>query len=451
MIKSQKKATDTLIEMGYQPDMISLAMEESINKSLEEVLDLLLFRDKHYRKLLKKKVEQGINPKLGKRYSLLEPEKSVNKNHQIKSKSEVKVNSEEDWTDEDIEEDWEDEKQEIILDVPVEVMRVNFGQNPTNVKLGKDKNSKKKKNGDQKNIKEQEKEENKEEKIEIQKSNEKPILSQENLPKVLDTEIEHYLNKILVVLCSINSDDPNAYIMKLEKYLEKFEKDATPENITLQRYLCSELKVSKILELKNQIFAMLNKLLTMKIKKKFTLNVKKLEAIILRIFEMRLLSAKQMDFVIICYKGFCDRVLYPGDEIYTDKLRKCYFDTVNADPVSAFSGVKKEDVINILEDKSLINNPNLISVIVQNKENEESKLPDMKEENGEQDEIENALAAAFLTHDKSEECIVCMERTREIVFMPCCHFLTCPLCSPRIGKCPMCNKRIDKHLKIFWG
>jgi len=52
-------------------------------------------------------------------------------------------------------------------------------------------------------------------------------------------------------------------------------------------------------------------------------------------------------------------------------------------------------------------------------------------------------------HDK-ENCLICMERTREIVFLPCSHFLTCPLCAPKLSSCPICNKKLEKHLKIYW-
>jgi len=60
---------------------------------------------------------------------------------------------------------------------------------------------------------------------------------------------------------------------------------------------------------------------------------------------------------------------------------------------------------------------------------------------------ENMLST--VSSDK-ESCLICMERMREVVFMPCCHFLTCPLCTPKLTNCPICNKKIEKHLKIYW-
>jgi len=65
-------------------------------------------------------------------------------------------------------------------------------------------------------------------------------------------------------------------------------------------------------------------------------------------------------------------------------------------------------------------------------------------------ELEEPSRKASEVGDK-EFCIICMEKVREVVFMPCCHFLTCPLCSPRITKCPVCNKTVQKHLKLFWS
>lgn len=50
-----------------------------------------------------------------------------------------------------------------------------------------------------------------------------------------------------------------------------------------------------------------------------------------------------------------------------------------------------------------------------------------------------------------EECLICMENIREIVFLPCCHFLTCSDCSSKVNKCPVCSQAIEKYQKIYWS
>jgi hypothetical protein len=47
--KQQRKQTlNQLLELGYKADSVALALKESKNKSLEECLDLLLFKEEEY-------------------------------------------------------------------------------------------------------------------------------------------------------------------------------------------------------------------------------------------------------------------------------------------------------------------------------------------------------------------------------------------------------------------
>ena len=65
-------------------------------------------------------------------------------------------------------------------------------------------------------------------------------------------------------------------------------------------------------------------------------------------------------------------------------------------------------------------------------------------------EINKANISSTLSSCDKESCLICMERMREIVLIPCSHFLTCPLCTPKLSNCPVCNRKIEKFLKIFW-
>ena len=44
-----------------------------------------------------------------------------------------------------------------------------------------------------------------------------------------------------------------------------------------------------------------------------------------------------------------------------------------------------------------------------------------------------------------EECVVCLERAREVAFVPCGPFCVCSNCSGRVSKCPICRKSTRKQ------
>jgi len=46
-------------------------------------------------------------------------------------------------------------------------------------------------------------------------------------------------------------------------------------------------------------------------------------------------------------------------------------------------------------------------------------------------------------------CIVCMNNTREIIFLPCKHVICCNICATQINKCPQCREIIREKPKIY--
>ena len=46
-------------------------------------------------------------------------------------------------------------------------------------------------------------------------------------------------------------------------------------------------------------------------------------------------------------------------------------------------------------------------------------------------------------------CIICYDRSKNVLFQPCGHFHTCQQCSNQIRKCPMCNVRITQKINVF--
>ncbi|KAK7095159.1 E3 ubiquitin-protein ligase LRSAM1-like [Littorina saxatilis] len=46
------------------------------------------------------------------------------------------------------------------------------------------------------------------------------------------------------------------------------------------------------------------------------------------------------------------------------------------------------------------------------------------------------------------ECVVCLDRMAEVIFMPCGHVCTCPKCSSPLNDCPMCRAVITQRIKL---
>ena len=61
-------------------------------------------------------------------------------------------------------------------------------------------------------------------------------------------------------------------------------------------------------------------------------------------------------------------------------------------------------------------------------------------------------AAAAVDEEESQMCIICEERKRNIVFIPCKHLCLCDNCfqvDGKIDKCPMCREVIKDSMKVF--
>lgn len=46
-------------------------------------------------------------------------------------------------------------------------------------------------------------------------------------------------------------------------------------------------------------------------------------------------------------------------------------------------------------------------------------------------------------------CVICTVNQRDVVYMPCCHFSTCTICSKKIKECPICRTFIESTKKVF--
>lgn len=49
---------------------------------------------------------------------------------------------------------------------------------------------------------------------------------------------------------------------------------------------------------------------------------------------------------------------------------------------------------------------------------------------------------------QSAECVVCMERKCDIIFLPCGHLCACSVCDRDLTSCPLCRSAIAQRVKI---
>ena len=250
-----------------------------------------------------------------------------------------------------------------------------------------------------------------------------------------------------VIKCLNNlpqTKDPNWMLHEVSDQLKdiKFNNSGNARNIN--KYLNSTNYYSQISDLRYKIFEVLQKLMNMKIKSKYVIDLKELEYVILMSFELNLLKPNQMENIIMTYTRFCNKMGFQQDDILLKSLDKYFMDaSKGANNNSAYSTSASEDM-KLLEDPILNSCPH-VSAVKPIENSEENKASDKTS-------TENSPNIKPMQGPVDKEfCIICMEKIRDTVFLPCCHFLTCPLCSHKIGKCPICNKKIEKTLKIFWS
>lgn len=50
---------------------------------------------------------------------------------------------------------------------------------------------------------------------------------------------------------------------------------------------------------------------------------------------------------------------------------------------------------------------------------------------------------------QTSECVVCLEREAQVVFLNCGHVCCCPQCCPPLRTCPLCRQQIAQRLRIY--
>merc|ERR1712106_208793 len=61
---------------------------------------------------------------------------------------------------------------------------------------------------------------------------------------------------------------------------------------------------------------------------------------------------------------------------------------------------------------------------------------------------EGAASAPLIETFQSAECVVCMERKCDIIFLPCGHLCSCSQCDRDLSQCPLCRADIVQRVKL---
>ncbi|XP_043094923.1 E3 ubiquitin-protein ligase LRSAM1 isoform X2 [Puntigrus tetrazona] len=51
----------------------------------------------------------------------------------------------------------------------------------------------------------------------------------------------------------------------------------------------------------------------------------------------------------------------------------------------------------------------------------------------------------------SSECVVCMERESQVIFLPCGHVCCCQTCSDALQSCPLCRGSLSQRVRLYHG
>ena len=52
---------------------------------------------------------------------------------------------------------------------------------------------------------------------------------------------------------------------------------------------------------------------------------------------------------------------------------------------------------------------------------------------------------------ENEDCVVCSDKPRDMIFIPCGHLCCCRTCGEKVGDfCPLCRMKIEIRNVVFW-
>ena len=59
------------------------------------------------------------------------------------------------------------------------------------------------------------------------------------------------------------------------------------------------------------------------------------------------------------------------------------------------------------------------------------------------------LEEQLMREEEAKQCVVCMDKSRQVMIRPCNHYCVCEECIEQLRRCPICNNRIRRHQRVF--
>lgn len=244
------------------------------------------------------------------------------------------------------------------------------------------------------------------------------------------SEVKKILND-----CDLSSkSNPNEIITFLNDLLNrwKYSKSDTDAEIIFALSF-DELREDPLITLRSKLYQHIDKIFIMKIRKEVKLDIPALETALMNLHELGVFNKMQLDKIKVSYLRFCKKMKVLENETLITQM----------ETPSVRKGSMNKFRLNSPENGPEIADANMIRSL-----SKLSKLSD-DDSDGKTQRLDDASTDRG-TRDEKELCIICMDRIREIVYLPCAHFLTCPLCGPCLKECPICTHKVEKNLKIYW-
>ena len=453
---------EIFLSMGYKKEHLTYAYQHSEDKSVESVLEWLIDHQHELRKNAGAKVQHDSK----KLQSKQKQEKPKIVASQKKKKQPVgSESSESSWIGSD-----DDEEEKIQA-----AISSNKGKN---AKKGLDKK----------------------EKISVSD------------PKVTIWETANEMSSKIANIAS--NLEPNILTVAILQNFTKW-KNSSDDSVqeVLKHLKQEELEHKSLQKIRNCAYQSIDKLMTMKIKKESAFNMKNFEKLLLLLSKLAVFDPNQSEKLLAAYPKFADKMGFECNEEIIYYLDQCATDfefreLPQSKPIIAqlpdrrtgkegSQGKSKKHLKSTNNAVGSLPNVNeyknskfreAIEIAVQGSKSKEAPITKQKavpktakifsaahinlfggipvdEENIEEyneSKFKEVLEISLKEskgmkqgpepiYSEKDLCIVCMDKMREIVNLPCAHFVFCVSCGPLFEHCPMCTKPIIEHLRIYWS
>ena len=243
------------------------------------------------------------------------------------------------------------------------------------------------------------------------------------------------MKKILKELEEGNTSNSHEITRCVNEILRKWKYSTGSLDVEIAFALSYEdLKEEHLINLRSKLYQLVDKNLNMRIRKDAILDLSAIETMLMNLHDLGVFARSQIEKVRVSYIKFCKKMKVPENELLITQLE------------SKTPGCGRRELpklsLNSLEDGSECGDASVMKT--------RPTLSRLSEDEGDSEGKAVGGTAGGPVSEEKELCIICMDRIREIVYMPCAHFLACPLCSPCVHECPICSKKIEKHLRIYW-